>query len=219
MYLCLFTFQSSNNEIERNLEENTGLTEGIPQENSFTVPKPTFNKRKKREEKDTTSEEALQLLKNMYEARQCNRNEIDAFGEYVAMKLKEVKNDYARNTAQYHINNILFNACTGEYDWHPNMRNVSDMRNGRGYSSASDPSTSKASYSTGYTSAPSPFTSEANNSRGYTCVQVPSTSKASNSIGYTSTSSFTAEADNSSVISESSQESLNDLLESLQDGE
>ncbi|KAJ8712827.1 hypothetical protein PYW08_008131 [Mythimna loreyi] len=44
------------------------------------------------------------------------RDEYTTYGELVAMKLKKIENSYARSTAQYHINNILYKAEIGEYD-------------------------------------------------------------------------------------------------------
>lgn len=44
------------------------------------------------------------------------RDEFQVFGEHVAMKLRSLKSELAKNVAQYHINNILFEAITGKYD-------------------------------------------------------------------------------------------------------
>ncbi|CAK1587658.1 unnamed protein product [Parnassius mnemosyne] len=84
----------------------------------FATPKP-FRKRRLPVEKDTTQQEAVKILQNMYENRK-SRDESDAFGEYVSMKLNQIKNSYARNTAQHHVNNILCNVSIGQYDFPTN---------------------------------------------------------------------------------------------------
>lgn len=47
------------------------------------------------------------------------RDEYTTYGELVAMKLKKIENSYARSTAQYHINNILYKAEIGTYNKPP----------------------------------------------------------------------------------------------------
>ncbi|CAG4973411.1 unnamed protein product [Parnassius apollo] len=84
----------------------------------FATPKP-FRKRRLPVEKDSTRQEAVKILQNMYETRK-SRDESDAFVEYVSMKLKQIKNSYARNIAQHHINNILYNASIGTTFYKPN---------------------------------------------------------------------------------------------------
>ena len=44
------------------------------------------------------------------------KDEYATYGDLVAMKLKKISSSYARSTAQYHINNILYKAEIGEYD-------------------------------------------------------------------------------------------------------
>lgn len=120
------------------------------EEKPFTAPK-TFRKRNRPHvTEDRTSEEALKILKDVYQSRR-DRDETDIFGEYVATKLREIKNTSARNTAQYHINNILFHASMGEYDWPSNLRDIPSNFAGafRGYYSAPSPSTSIDNISTG----------------------------------------------------------------------
>ncbi|KAL4720031.1 hypothetical protein ACJJTC_014225 [Scirpophaga incertulas] len=140
---------------------DTNTDSGVPTEKPFTALK-TFRKRfRPQVTEDKTSEEALKLLKEMYESRR-ERDETDIFGEYVAKKLKEIKNTHARNTAQYHINNILFSASTGEYDWPTNtMERPSNAAGAFGYNSVPSPSTSSVDISTDsreYINTPSPST-------------------------------------------------------------
>ncbi|KAJ8711172.1 hypothetical protein PYW07_008414 [Mythimna separata] len=45
-----------------------------------------------------------------------DKDEYTMYGELVAMKLKKIENSYARSTAQYHINNILYKAEIGAFD-------------------------------------------------------------------------------------------------------
>lgn len=174
-----------------NQMSDTNTESDIPNEKTFTVPK-TFRKRFRQQvTQDRTSEEALKLLKDMYESRR-DRDETDIFGEYVASKLKEIKNTYARNTAQYHINNILFNASMGEYDWPTTTMETPSNAAGafKGYSSAPSPSTSAVNISTG----------------GREHINTPSPSTLSDNCSITSATQF----------SEDSTQSLDDLLQSIQ---
>lgn len=126
----------------------------------------------------------------MYESRR-DRDETDIFGEYVASKLKEIKNTYARNTAHYHINNILFNASMGEYDWPTNTIET--------------PSNAAGAFK-GYNSAPSPSTSAVNiNTGGREHINTPSPSTSSDNCSTTNATQF----------SEDSTQSLDDLLQSI----
>lgn len=50
------------------------------------------------------------------ERKSQDKDEYTTYGELVAMKLKKLSSSYARSTAQYHINNILYNAEIGAYD-------------------------------------------------------------------------------------------------------
>lgn len=126
----------------------TDETTGTP----FATPKPFRKRRRPEVEQDPTQQEAVNILQRMYESRK-SRDENDAFGEYVSMKLKQIKNSHAKNTAQHHINNILYNATMGQYDFPTTF---------------TDPT---ASSSWGYNSEPNLSTFSENNadcsSRGY----------------------------------------------------
>ncbi|XP_075971079.1 uncharacterized protein LOC142973321 [Anticarsia gemmatalis] len=94
------------------IKETEFVTPSIQQHNSMRKrPRP-------RDEKDP-SIETLSVLDNMYES-QHQRDEFDVFAELVAMKLRKLRNTCAKNTAQFHINNILYNADMGDYDWPSN---------------------------------------------------------------------------------------------------
>lgn len=54
-------------------------------------------------------------MKDVHEKRK-NRDENDAFCEIVSMKLKRIKNEHARDTAQTFILEILRDAIAGKYD-------------------------------------------------------------------------------------------------------
>lgn len=44
------------------------------------------------------------------------RDEFQIFGEHVAMKLRSLKSEIAKNVAQFRINTVLFEAVSGKYD-------------------------------------------------------------------------------------------------------
>ncbi|CAH2216620.1 jg23919, partial [Pararge aegeria aegeria] len=178
----------------------TDETTGTP----FATPKPFRKRRRPEVEQDPTQQEAVNILQRMYESRK-SRDENDAFGEYVSMKLKQIKNSNAKNTAQHHINNILYNATMGQYDFPTTF---------------TDPT---ASSSWGYNSEPNLSTFSENNadcsSRGYYTAPSPSasfeTSSSDNSRTHTRTSARTQSPSNLSESSQDSTQSLNDLLESI----
>ncbi|KPJ19879.1 hypothetical protein RR48_02307 [Papilio machaon] len=178
----------------------TDETTGTP----FATPKPFRKRRRPEVEQDPTQQEAVNILQRMYESRK-SRDENDAFGEYVSMKLKQIKNSHAKNTAQHHINNILYNATMGQYDFPTTF---------------TDPT---ASSSWGYNSEPNLSTFSENNadcsSRGYYTAPSPSasfeTSSSDNSRTHTRTSARTQSPSNLSESSQDSTQSLNDLLESI----
>lgn len=62
---------------------------------------------------DLTSTETV--IKMLCDERN-SRDEFVIYGEYVANKLRNINTLQARNTAQYHINNILYQAETGQFD-------------------------------------------------------------------------------------------------------
>lgn len=187
-----------------NESENT-VTLNETTEKVFPTPK-TFRKRRRpQEENDTTQQEALKILQSMHETRK-SKDESDVFGEYVSMKLKQLKNRRAYNTAQHHINNILYNASMGLYDYPTNM---------------TEPT---ASSSWGNNSGPNPSTFSENNavcsSRGYYTAPSPlaslETSPLDSSRAHTSTSARAPSPSNFSESSQDSTQSLNDLLSSIQ---
>ena len=53
-------------------------------------------------------------------ADNCEKDEFDTFGEYVALVLRKLKTDYAKCTVKHHINNILYQGEIGMYDLSPN---------------------------------------------------------------------------------------------------
>lgn len=58
------------------------------------------------------------------------RDDGQIFGEYVASKLRKLRTEYARNTVQHLINNILYDAFLGKYDSPPYDNNPSGESSG-----------------------------------------------------------------------------------------
>lgn len=47
------------------------------------------------------------------------KDDCQIFGEYVASKIRRLRTEYAKNTVQHLINNILYDAFLGKYDSPP----------------------------------------------------------------------------------------------------
>lgn len=75
------------------------------------------------------------------------------FGEHVAAKLRNLNNSHAKHTAEYHINNILYNAAIGEYDWSsftssPSSYHGTPSNSGYSYNTAGPSAVSESSINT-----------------------------------------------------------------------
>lgn len=63
---------------------------------------------------------AIEKTLNMVNSLVHNRKDVDEytlFGEQIAFKLRSLKTDYARITVQHHINNLIYEAQLGKYDY------------------------------------------------------------------------------------------------------
>lgn len=85
----------------------------------FVTPKLPTNKNKKRKE-NQMAEEAYAVMKSLVN-KQGQRDEFHVFGEHVANKIRKLPTDYAKSTAEYLINNILYEAETGKYNFPPQI--------------------------------------------------------------------------------------------------
>lgn len=57
-------------------------------------------------------------MKDIYNNKKIRKNS-DIFGEFVACKIENLKTDYAKNTVEHLISNILWEASLGKYDLPP----------------------------------------------------------------------------------------------------
>lgn len=65
---------------------------------------------------DAAIEKTLEMVDSLIR----NRKDVDEytlFGEQIAFKLRTLKTDYARITVQHHINNLIYEAQLGKYDY------------------------------------------------------------------------------------------------------
>lgn len=88
-------------------------------------PRKVQTDKRKKPAKDTSQETYNKKEKN---SEIQGRDEYTTYGELVAMKLRKIGNNYARSTAQYHINNILYKAEIGAYDQQQNKPNSFQTR-------------------------------------------------------------------------------------------
>lgn len=64
---------------------------------------------------DDMVEEAYNVLKRLASNTR-NTDEFDIFGKHVACSIRNLESDFVRSTVKFHINNILFQAETGQFD-------------------------------------------------------------------------------------------------------
>ncbi|CAH1970835.1 unnamed protein product [Acanthoscelides obtectus] len=72
----------------------------------------------KKTKADHEQQEAFAIMKTIYHNKM-ERDGFHIFGELVSNKLRNLKTDYARNTVEHMISNILFEANMGKYDYPP----------------------------------------------------------------------------------------------------
>ncbi|CAH1995893.1 unnamed protein product, partial [Acanthoscelides obtectus] len=94
----------------------------------FSTPK-IGSRKKKRVESDDKNEttEVFQMMKSVFENRQVTtsrRDEYDVFGEMVACNIRHLQTEHARVTVQHKINNLLYEARIGYYNYPETMRVV-----------------------------------------------------------------------------------------------
>lgn len=65
---------------------------------------------------DVAIEKTLEMVDSLIRNRQ-GVDEYTLFGEQIAIKLRSLKTDYARITVQHHINNLIYEAQMGKYDY------------------------------------------------------------------------------------------------------
>lgn len=65
---------------------------------------------------DAAIEKTLEMVDSLIRNRQ-GVDEYTLFGEQIAIKLRSLKTDYARITVQHHINNLIYEAQMGKYDY------------------------------------------------------------------------------------------------------
>lgn len=65
--------------------------------------------------------EAYEVMKSLV-CKQGQRDEYHVFGEHVGYKIRKLPTDYAKSTVEYLINNILYEAETGKYDFPPQQQ-------------------------------------------------------------------------------------------------
>ncbi|XP_053613681.1 uncharacterized protein LOC128677097 isoform X2 [Plodia interpunctella] len=103
-------------------DDDVYVYDAVPGPNSDASSSSGHNQTTKRrresetELEETKTGEIYRLVTELYRDR-FSKDEFSVFGEHVALKLRKMDNLYARCTAQYHINNILYKAETGEYDY------------------------------------------------------------------------------------------------------
>lgn len=151
------------------------------------------------------TEETYNILKSLYEKR--DRDEFSIYGEYVASKLRKISNYYVRSTAQHHINNILYTAEIGEYDWMDEKRS-NGFRTGNGRQTTTMQAESSGTTATGigYSSRESGCQFAATNT-----VQTRSSGTA---IDKSCTNTVPADLDSDSGVSFDSQ-SLDNMLQDI----
>lgn len=67
---------------------------------------------------DDEQQEAFAIMKTIFQNKM-ERDGFHIFGELVSNKLRNLKTEYARNTVEHMISNILFEANMGKYDYPP----------------------------------------------------------------------------------------------------
>lgn len=70
------------------------------------------------QKKNPMAEEAYEVMKSLV-SKQGQRDEYHVFGKHVGYKIRKLPTDYAKSTVEYLINNILYGAKTGKYDYLP----------------------------------------------------------------------------------------------------
>ncbi|KAK4874306.1 hypothetical protein RN001_013666 [Aquatica leii] len=105
-------------------EKQTSTVTEKPEGKSQTIEKldVEVNRPKKRrgtqklnKEADERQEEAYIFLKELQQKQHLKDN-FSIFGEHVACKIRRLKTEYAQNTVEHLIGNILWEASTGKYD-------------------------------------------------------------------------------------------------------
>lgn len=91
----------------------------------FTTPKSQGYKRKcayssNSNKVDPITQDAFIMMKSVFDRgqnEQQRRDEYDIFGELVAHKIRCLNTHFAKATVQHQINNILYDAQVGKYDY------------------------------------------------------------------------------------------------------
>lgn len=87
----------------------------------FITPKLPVQKNNQKRKKNPMAEEAYEVMKSLV-CKQGQRDEYHVFGEHVGYKIRKLPTDYAKSTVEYLINNILYEAETGKYDFPPQQQ-------------------------------------------------------------------------------------------------
>jgi len=99
---------------------STGNTKNTPDE-LFSTPKFPVQKNNQKRKKNSMADEAYEVMKSMV-SKQRERDEYHVFGEHVGHKIRKLRTNYAKSTVEYLINNILYEAETGKYDFPPQQQ-------------------------------------------------------------------------------------------------
>lgn len=111
-----------------NQDETRGTvcTETVPQPSTartrlFKSPlknrKRVFRSNESSPQSIAVANEALSIMKDINERRQ-QKDEYSLFGDQIAVKIRKLPTEYAKNIVQHKINNILFDAAMGRFN-HP----------------------------------------------------------------------------------------------------
>lgn len=82
----------------------------------FKRPKKKRSTQKPKGEAEERQEEAYMFLKELQQKK--TKDQFSIFGEHVACKIRGLKTEFAQNTVEHLIGNILWDASNGKYD-HP----------------------------------------------------------------------------------------------------
>ncbi|XP_069361116.1 uncharacterized protein [Maniola hyperantus] len=110
-------------EVDMEVKTEEEKPQAVPNTDPVLKPPRLIQKHAVGNQEKFDSKSVLQTLESIFQSRNfiLQRDECDVFGEMVAQNLKQLKTEYAKVTVQNRINNLLYEARLGHYDYPPSI--------------------------------------------------------------------------------------------------